>query len=493
MPKKKKHNNNTNPNNSAGDESSTPPGTTSQPPGHRGGSGTRSNEAGANDPSLGFAEGAKFLEQVGLSLSGRVEEVPSTMRTDSYFHVVQVAYQELIHVKPEAQDALSFEEFKHIYALFLYHRMQMVEFSVTGIKQPARNRTPVPFDAKVFQPIWSFLSEIGVVLDQELSVKYFPVAKMPSTEDQSDPQDIEELLECVQYPWQDSWTEAKDARTNRIADAAVNSPERAETLLFSDTEEHMSKEDLMTLKQKIVKGLSHLKKLKKTWNDDPAGDGTEQAKFDIDSEHWMDGTTEIDVSDMMDVIVTGGRVTVSFKADMGFGTAGFRTLTELETIYDDMVNEMKQLKANKLKYRPRLEHPKSRTFDPGTHDYDGQSGAYGAWLGSDGQLWIDYSRFVDILKPVALFSLSFPKDEKGTYAWLIEKEEDKSGFFVKMPKRSISTAVWMTALVFDPGNLPPRRTSSWYTESDRANSLIATRLGFIKKAITSGMPTETFR
>lgn len=494
MPNKKsKRNNKTNSDNqSAGDADTNPP-VSAPPSGKRGGSGQRSNEAPTNDPSLGFSEGAKFLEQVGLSISGRIEEVPSPMRTEGYFHVVQVAYQELIHVKPEAQDALSFEEFKHICALFLYHRMQLVEFTVTGIKQPARNRTPVPFDVKVFQPIWAFLSEIGVVLDQELSVKYFPVAKMPRSEDQSDPEDIEEMLDCIQYPWGDSWQSARDGRTARIAAAAEVYPERAETLLFADTDAHLTQEEIDILKRKVVQGLSDLKKLRRTWNSDLDGDGTNRGGFEIDDTEWMDNGKEVNIGESMDVNIAGGVVNLQFKADRGFPTTPFRTRDQLDEIYSDMVEEMKELKENKLKYRPRLQTPKTRTFDLGTHEYNGDSGAYGAWLGSDGQLWIDYYRFVDILKPVALFSLSFPKDEKGTYAWLIDRREDESGFFVKLPKRSIATVVWMTGLVFDPGALPQRRTCTWYTETDRANSLIATRLGYIKAAIHSGMPTEVFR
>lgn len=371
------------------------------------------------DPSLGFSEGTKILENAGLSISGRIEEVPSDLRTEDYFHSVQIAYQELLHVKPEIQDILSFPEWKHIHALLFYHRVQDVEFKVTGIKQPARTRTPVPYDTKVFQPLWAVLAEIGVVLDPELSVKYFPIARMPQTQDLSDPEDIDHVLDCTMYPWDDSWLEAREARAERIA---RNDPAqfRPETLMFAETAA-MSEKDYSELRTKIVDALQFLKTVTKYW--DPATgntdgtDGTWTFNDEIYFHEVIDASVNPNVTTQERQDTLPEVINYTYSDDAGWvfsididGCNDFSTLAEIAAIRKHLVEKAKLAKEGKLIFRPRLTQPKTTTFDLGTVSYSGTSGAYGAWLGSDGQLWTDYSHLCDVVTPVALFSLSFPKE-----------------------------------------------------------------------------------
>lgn len=456
------------------------------------GSGPKSSPT---DPSLGFSEGAKVLEQAGLSISGRVEDVPADLRTEGYFHCVQIAYQELIHVKSELQDVLSFEEWRHIHALLIYHRLQEVYFKVQGIKQPARTRTPVPYDTRVFQPIWALLSEIGVVLDPELAVRYYPVAKMPTTEHQETEEEITEILDCVQYPWHESWVDARAARTTRLARMEQDAFQ-PETIAFTAVEDY-SKEDWDNLRRRCIKGISSLKKLEAIWvpddpdNPDPtAGTFTPVGPDPLFTVNTAGNAIRTHILEELTPAFIGRDLT--FDSDVPT-TVPFTDLRGLKDMRDELIRVAKDAKERKITFKPRHHTPAARTFDLGTVEYQGQSGAYGAWLGSDGQLWTDYHTFCDIASPVCLFSISFPKEMMGTYAWLIRREEDESGFFVKMPKRSIGTVVWMTGLLFDMGNLPTRRTITWYAETDRANSFIMIRLGYIKAAIKSGAPVETFR
>jgi hypothetical protein len=263
---------------------------------------------------------------------------------------------------------------------------------------------------------------------------------------------------------------------------------KPETLMFG-ARPNLSQTEYLDLRQTYVAALADIKLLKKFWNAaagdwDWTRDGSPIA-INADDDTITNNLSIIEAAIVGDVL--------TFDLPDIDDVTPFTNLDSMNVALAAIVALGKVMKANRLAFKPTYEVPVVTQFDLGTLPYDGNSGAYGAWLGTDGQLWIDYSRLVDIVSGPAIFSLSFPKEKTGTYMWLMKREEDRSGFFVRMPKRSISLPVWMSALLLDMGNLPSNRECTWYVRSDHCNSFIITRLNYIKAAITQGAPVEVFR
>jgi hypothetical protein len=83
------------------------------------------------------------------------------------------------------------------------------------------------------------------------------------------------------------------------------------------------------------------------------------------------------------------------------------------------------------------------------------------WLGWDDKLWLDYEQAAHVLMRRATF-VGFPSEFIGTYAWLIPREEEDSGFVCRIPKASLPTDIWLISLLLDLSALPPSRTCTWY-------------------------------
>ena len=175
-----------------------------------------SSDRPAENPtkSSGFGDGNKILESFGLGISGRYEEVFSAPNTEGYFQFVDQCYEELISVKPEVRWIFTRAEWMHVHALLLYARVSEVYFQVTGKKQAPPVRVPLPYDVRIFQPIWAILSDIGIVEDTDLKVRYIPVPMLPSNEAIDSPDDIASVLACTMYDWKKSWDDVKTDRTS---------------------------------------------------------------------------------------------------------------------------------------------------------------------------------------------------------------------------------------------------------------------------------------
>jgi hypothetical protein len=183
------------------------------------GSGGSSTPGGGGEPQpskaqqpSGFGDGNKVLEGGGLSISGRFEELYSAPNTEGYFQFVEAAYDRLLSVKPDIGWVMTRSEWIHIHALLIYARTSEVYFQVTGKKQAPPVRIPLPYDVRVFQPIWAILSDIGLVEDHDLKVRYIPLPKLPETEDLTDPDDAIAVFDCTMYDWPSSWEQVEADR-----------------------------------------------------------------------------------------------------------------------------------------------------------------------------------------------------------------------------------------------------------------------------------------
>jgi hypothetical protein len=194
--------------------------------------------------SSGFSEGDAYLSSLGLSISGRIETVNYVPKTDGYFKTVTAAYGELCALKPEATQALSLAEWLHCHALMVYARIANCEFDASGYKQPAPTRIPLPYDLKVFQPIFALLSNLGVVEDPELFVRYVPHGDMPRHDIMS-AEEIGKTIDCTMYPWMTSWEDALQARESRKGEFSEKVTLDVETQPYKTIEEVKDARDEM--------------------------------------------------------------------------------------------------------------------------------------------------------------------------------------------------------------------------------------------------------
>jgi hypothetical protein len=418
--------------------------------------------------SSGFSAGDAYLSSLGLSTSGRIEMVNFVPKTEGFFKTVTSSYSELCALKPEATQALSLAEWVHCHALMLYARIANCEFDATGYKQPAPTRIPLPYDLKVFQPIFAMLSNLGVVEDPELFVKYIPHCEMPRSDFPS-AEDVEKTLDCTMYPWMLSWKDALEARESR-------SSEYSEKITLDvETQPYCTLEEFKELRKRMTHVISDLHKISNIYKQ------YGKKKFDDLSDEELEKIEELNKT--LDVF--------SLTEDKYTYQEYSITEDNVTEVLNDVYADAKALKFDK--FRPNLTTVRQDIIDWKFEDdtVDRHPGAYGARLGWDPLLWKNYDDFVRIVKPLSLFSISFPRETKGTYAWLLPVKEDPSGFFPVMPK-AMPPPVWIGALLLDASTLPTRRVSTWYGETDRLQYPDAVRVKYIKKAISEGMAVEQF-
>jgi len=160
---------------------------------------------------------------------------------------------------------------------------------------------------------------------------------------------------------------------------------------------------------------------------------------------------------------------------------------ELEKLH----REAREFKAAKI--RPTFTtKPELNVYTIDNDRVDISPGAYGAWVHWDTQLWFEYVQFVELVTPMALFSLSMPNETEGTYTWLLPVEKQGSDYFCKLPKRSIGTPVWVLALVLDMSTLPSARRSTWYVESDHLINWHGLVMRYIQAAFRQAAPVEAY-
>nr|QOW77955.1 CP [Fusarium equiseti partitivirus 1] len=420
-----------------------------------------------NPPPSGYSEGNKVLESYGLSVLGRKERVLSAIKTEKYFHLVEDCWNQLVDAKPMITERFSLNEFRHCAALQLYQRIEQVKFDAVGTKPSAPTRIPLPRNLRVFQPIWSALAHIGIVDDDDLRATYIPDSILPTSKDLDNETDVENLISCTLYDWPSSWEGVEKARGERTDyDSRLGYEEVFETNEAPQTREQLMKE--------IVKVRTELKEARrKTASDEYRLINGVIYKVPTPSK----GQQFNDISD--DEVRRKNQTSES--------------VDEVSTKLDVLMLKAKQTKEEMI--RPRRDRSyqiESYKISDGTVTVD--PGAYGAWLRWDPRLWLDYEQMVEILNPVAMFSLSMPVDTSGTYAWLlpVESRDMSSEIFCKMPKASVPPAVWIFSLILQSSTLPHLRRSTWYCESDRLTNLLGLRARYIRAAIKRAAPTEQY-
>lgn len=431
----------------------------------------------------GFADGNSVLTSYGLSVSGRKERILSPFKADKFFHFVEQSWHQLIRLKPHLTERFSLAEFKHASALQLYQRIEAVKFDTLGIKPSAPVRIPLPRNTRVFQPIWSILANIGYVDDDELRVVYIPDGILPKSEDLTDPEDIENMLNCTLYDWYTSWNDVLEARANRKA----NSTREGYTpITISNETPAPTKEDLIkqiaAQRLALVNSQRNAKdpayRLVNGWlyklpslppspskSEDKAEADTPPAKYD----------TTVEDS----VLEKGTKFWSPSQAQK-----------KLEALYDEA------RRAKQQRITPRFDV--SYTIDAyqvsdGT--ITAEPGAYGARLHWDPQLWLEYEQFVEIVTPVALFSLSMPAESSGTYAWVLpveKRDDDDSSVSARLPRASIAPATWVLSLLLQSSTLPLDRRSTFYVETDRLQNVLGLRQRYIRAAIKDPSAVEQY-
>jgi hypothetical protein len=426
-------------------------------------SSTPTESKSANSQAHGFSEGNTVLNNYGLSVSGRKERILSPFKTDKFFHFVSDSWRALVDTKPHIEQRFSFAEYRHASALQLYSRLEQCKFDALGIKPGAPTRIPLPRNTRVFQPLWSVLSNIGLVHDDDLRVTYIPDGVLPKTDDLSDPEDVENLLSCILYDWSSSWKAVEKQR-------ALRRPYHPRTGV---EEENTSNEYPPLSREELIKKISDTKQ--------------------------QLTAAELEIAQGRAKVITGSRYKINKKSDGSTPTDDDLVKTKAYYSPDDLELQLaalyKKAKAKKEEMiTPRfdtvLEISEYRIAD-GTVVTD--PGAYGSRLHWDPQLWLEYEQFVEDVSPVAMFSLSMPVETTGTYAWLLPTESvNDTDVFCKMPKASIAPVTWILALLLQSSTLPYYRRSTFYVETDRLSNVQGLRVRYIHAAIKRAAPTEQY-
>lgn len=418
----------------------------------------------SSPPSSGFSDGNRVLEGCGLSISGRFETVYSAPKTEGYFKFVDQAYEELVATKSEVRNVITRSEWQHVHALLLYARTSEVYFQVTGKKQPPPTRIPLPYDVRIFQPIWAILSDVGLIEDTDLKVRYVPLPVFPTSKESDSLVDLININECTLYDWKASWDEV--TRDRSVLDAArtnVGLPPR--TSIESD--KPITREDNENVRL-VLSFLSAWTKGKIY----PDFDTTDKGVLDLDD----DAKSATICLDCFDYSAT---VSDAADAELAFAT---------------IAKAVKTHKARRLIRSYPKPTDGERTFSFQGETIPNDPGSYGEWLGWDPMLWDAYRKVCDLMSPVSLWSPSFPREKNGTYMWVLPRYENTgSGFFMKLPKMAIPAPVWILGLILDMSTLPDERIYTFYVETDRTSGFNRILVEYIRAAIKSGIPTEQFR
>ncbi|BDB16243.1 hypothetical protein [Aspergillus creber partitivirus 1] len=425
-------------------------------------SGTSSGEPKSSNPQTQmFADGARALQSYGLSVSGRKERILSAFKTDKFFHFVSDSWNALLDAKPHIAQRFSYAEFRHCSALQLYSRLEQVKFDALGIKPAAPTRIPLPRNLSVFQPLWSVLANIGTVEDDELRVTYIPDGILPVSKDLDDDDDLDNLISCLLYDWQKSWTAVQAARKDR-------KPYVPRTGIITEQSSNELPSEAEIRKQIRDKRSAR----------NFANQGIADGKYTM-----IDGNMYKVENDK-----EGRRRSDS---DLKKGSA-FTSPEQFDEILDRLYQTARAVKERMI--TPRFDTvPQISDYKISDGTVTADPGAYGAWLHWDPQLWLEYEQFVEEVKPVALFSLSMPVDTNGTYAWLLPAESVNSAdVFCKLPKASIPPVTWILALLLQSSTLAFHQRSTFYVETDRLSNVVGIRNRYIRAAIKRGSPTEQY-
>jgi hypothetical protein len=442
-------------------------------------------ESGTTKQTPGFAEGNSVLANYGLSVSGRKERVLSPFKADKFFHFVEQSWHQLVMLKPHLTERFSYAEFRHASALQLYQRIESVKFDVLGTKPAAPVRIPLPRNTRVFQPLWSILANIGYVDDEELRVIYVPDAVLPESEDLTTPNDIEGLLACTLYDWSTSWEKVLEARESRkslqprdgytpITVTNESSSIRDRETIMKDIADQRravinARDNAASGKYRLIDG--YLYKL-------PSKQSSPKGKDKEDSDSASStGSVDDTVSDSD--LLKG-------KKFWGPETAE----RQLKKLYDEARRKKEEAITPRFDLSYKIE---SYVVSDGTSTSD--AGAYGARLHWDPQLWLEYEQFVEIVTPMALFSLSMPAESSGTYAWVLPVEKrdgDDSNVSARLPKASIAPVTWILSLLLQSSTLPFDRRSTFYVETDRLQNVLGLRQRYIRAAIKDPSAVENY-
>lgn len=114
------------------------------------------------------------------------------------------------------------------------------------------------------------------------------------------------------------------------------------------------------------------------------------------------------------------------------------------------------------------------------------------WLGWDDDLWFSYMQACFVLDRIGHF-VPFPKDgsKKGSYAWLLPRQMNNKGAYVRIPRPSLNHDCWMIAVMLDFCALEPSATSTWYHETNRVKNVQHLINSFISAAIVDTSPVGT--
>jgi hypothetical protein len=390
--------------------------------------------------------------------------------TSGYMSLIHASWLQLVKLAPSITQEMTFPMWQHIHKLFFSRRIEDARFKETGVKPSAANRSPVPSDLRIFQPIWDALITIGIYKDEATSARYIPTHPLPNSDkpEEWDHDFIIALSNCTAFDWQESWDKASrdlDRILAQQADGNVYDGEDYGSIPRSESK--YTKTEIQTMIRTYYKYSFFQRKVAKTGKyiivNSVLTDADNASELKSDEQDKL-------LEELKQIIPTATEITAPLQLDL--------TLSEC-------LHEVRKAKEISHTYRPvpSSSIPALR-FD---FESDTDIGAYGKNLGWSPALWVQYTRAIDILSENVHLSLSFPNDKHGAPAWILQVKRNNGQTFCSLPTRLIPSVEAVLAVILDYASWDAtgrsQYHSNWYTHSDIIQTVDSIRTAWILKGV----------
>lgn len=466
--------------------------------GFKGGNGGKTTGGTAAQPDVKPSHGSEIPDVDGGPLT-EISELYPFVSTKRYTQIVDKTYDIIIQQRPSASRHLSKVEFRHVMRLALLRRIEDVRFAHLGVKPHAGNRSPLPRDTRIPQPIWTMLAAIGYTETPETGYGYLPADPTPRfldddelEEGQDAPQGnegytleyVEMIADCVAYDFETCYTEVVEARAQRIQgrEAAQHFIRGQET---PDPRHPAQRESYQDAEARLQRAREVFNQIRKFGGPRVNRDGSRRT------------------------IVDGNLITV--RPDPDYDSDKAEGLdTDLHKIEGQWYRRVSTLQENWLAAtNTTLEEARQAVFEAKRnmqqHKYEEpafikgadpaprqerEESAYGANLGVTPELIPDYIEWVSATKDMYTYSLSFPNEPVGSAAWILEPRRYPDGSqFVVGPTKTISPADFSLGVVAQLGHWMDRTyPTTWNIKSSLLLNYDAIVVKWVSKALITDAP-----
>jgi hypothetical protein len=367
--------------------------------------------------------------------------------------------------------------FMHIAKLWWTRRIEDVCYAETGRKPPAAQRTSMPRDMRIPQPLWDILRSIGVTEDKPHSVKYIPTQILPESMDKEE-WSIDYLIalaDCYAIDYLSTWdkTEQWLEKQERVTQEGVDREDATWEEQADDLE--LLEKRLSVLQQEMRKA----EKAKRRPDPQPTKSKWIRNGILYRSTLKVPDYEKVDYENLPTTMTSEDLDTPVLKEIGSWGAC---------------VDSIMELKSRITRFRPQQQ--KEFRPAPGLEYDDQDAGSYGSALGMSPALWRAWSEMSCAWASVYQMSLSFPSETDGAFNWILPVTKDNGSYFARLPRSDIPPAEWKLALMVPLArwdkSLNPDWTGNWITYTDYLSPRDVIVTQWIQSFITKELPATVY-